>query len=96
MKKFRLRLLIYVVTFISIVAMLSFTCFNTWKQIYENKLEAQELEEKYAELIEKEENLENEVVKLQDPEYVAKYARERFLYTKEGEIVIDMSSLEDE
>ena len=47
-------------------------------------------------MIEKEENLENEVVKLQDPEYVAKYARERFLYTKEGEIVIDMSSLEDE
>ena len=65
-------------------------------QIYKNKLEAQELEKQYAELVEKEENLENEVIKLQDPEYVAKYARERFLYTKEGEIVIDMSSLDDD
>ena len=96
MKVFRIRLLMYLVTFISIVAMLSFTCLNTWKQIYANKKEAEELESKYAELIEKEENLENEVVKLQDPEYVAKYARERFLYTKEGEIVIDMSSLDDD
>ena len=96
MKRFRLRLLIYIISFISIVAILSFTCFNTWKQIYKNKLEAQELEKQYAELVEKEENLENEVIKLQDPEYVAKYARERFLYTKEGEIVIDMSSLDDD
>ena len=32
--------------------------------------------------------LETDVVKLQDPDYVAKYAREKYLYTKDGELVI--------
>ena len=31
-----------------------------------------------------------EVNKLQDPEYVAKYAREKYLYTSEGEKIIDI------
>ena len=27
-------------------------------------------------------------MKLQDPEYVAKYAREKYLYSKDGELII--------
>ena len=47
-----------------------------------------ELEEKYAELLEDKEILEDDFVKLQDPEYVAKYAREKYLYSKDGELII--------
>ena len=32
--------------------------------------------------------LETDVKKLQDPDYVAKYAREKYLYSKDGELII--------
>ena len=32
--------------------------------------------------------LKSEVAKLQDPDYVARYAREKYLYSKSGEIII--------
>jgi cell division protein FtsB len=35
-----------------------------------------------------EENLKEEINRLQDPEYMAKYAREKYLYSKNGEIII--------
>lgn len=92
MKKFRLRLFIYLGVLISIGAILSLSCFSTWKQIADNKKTKDELENKYNELLENEESLEGQVVKLQDPEYVAKYAREKYLFTKDGELIIDMGN----
>lgn len=68
-----------------------YTCyftFNYWKQILSNKNEQKLLEKKYEELLVAEEVLETDVVKLQDPEYVAKYAREKYLYSKDGELII--------
>ena len=44
--------------------------------------------EEYNEKLEDEENLKDEINKLQDPEYMAKYAREKYLYSKNGEIII--------
>lgn len=95
MNKFRLRIFLYSCCFISLILIIGFSCFNYWGQIKENKKLAVELENKYTLLSQKEEDLSNEVVKLQDEEYMAKYAREKYLYTKSGEIIIDMSSLED-
>lgn len=91
MKRYRIRLFIYALFLVAMVSIVGCTCFNTWKMIYNNKKTKIELEEKYSSLIEKEESLEGEVVKLQDPEYVAKYAREKYLYTKDGELIIDLS-----
>lgn len=91
MKRYRFRLLIYACIFVSIISITVLSCYGTWKQIIENKKEKEELTVKYNELLESEETLEGEVVKLQDPEYVAKYAREKYLFTKEGELIIDMS-----
>ena len=95
MKKYRLRLLLYLCMLIAITACLSLSCFGTWQQIIKNRKTKQELTEKYNELLENEESLEGQVVKLQDPEYVAKYAREKYLFTKDGELIIDMSSVEE-
>ena len=39
-------------------------------------------------LKEKEGTLKNEIQKLKDPDYLARYARENYLYTKNGEYVI--------
>ena len=38
--------------------------------------------------ISKNEELKREIEKLKNPEYLAKYARENFLYSKEGEYII--------
>ena len=56
--------------------------------IKQNKEETKAYNEKYQELLEEEASLNSEVIKLQDPEYVARYAREKFMYTKDGELIL--------
>lgn len=96
MKKYRLRLVTYFLIFFGILGILSFTCAGMWKQIYQNKKEVKELTIQYEKLKQNEDNLETEVVRLRDPEYVAKYAREKYKYSKDGEIIIDLNDLDDE
>lgn len=65
-----------------------YNSFSYWQKIYHNIKTKRELEKKYDSLLKEKEVLETDVVKLQDPDYVAKYAREKYLYTKDGELVI--------
>ncbi len=44
----------------------------------------------------KEENLKVEIQKLQDPDYIARYARENYLYSKDGEYVIRIDPKEEQ
>lgn len=53
-----------------------------------NKQEIKILQTSYEELLDTEEALKAEVQKLQDPDYVERYAKEKFLYTKDDEIII--------
>ena len=92
MKKYMLRIVLYFIVIFMIVGFVGLTCFNSWQEIYNNKTKQKDLENRYNELINKQDELNDEVNKLQDPEYVAKYAREKYLYTKDGELVIDVSS----
>lgn len=97
MLKYRFRLLLYALLFAGVLGMLVLTCYSDIKTIYMNKLIIlPQLENNYEKLLESEETLEGQVVKLQDPEYVAKYAREKYLFTKEGEYIIDLDEVEDE
>lgn len=50
--------------------------------------EASLLEDKLASLEKEEEELNQEIVKLQDSEYLARYAREKYFYSKDNEIII--------
>lgn len=54
------------------------------------KLEKQKafLENKLLSLKEEEQELKTEIQKLKDPEYIARYARENYLYSKNGEYII--------
>ena len=52
--------------------------------------EKKELQKQLLVLKEDEENLNIELKKLQDPDYVAKYAREKFLYSGDNEYIIRM------
>lgn len=65
--------------------------FNTaklWSQIFDKRKEAEELSKEIASLNHEESYLEMEVEKLKDPDYIARYAREKYLYSKEGEFTI--------
>lgn len=59
-----------------------------WVAIGNNIILKKKLEKEYQELQDKQEVLEQEVVKLQDPEYVLRYAREKYGYSKDGELII--------
>ncbi len=52
------------------------------------------LDKELVELKEEEQKLSVDVKKLQNPEYVARYLREKFLYSKDGEYIIKIRDKE--
>mgnify|MGYP002541267341 FL=1 len=87
-KKDRRRITLLIIIFIPLLTIFMSNMFSYWSQIYSNIKEKKELELLYREILEEEETLKSEIVKLQDDEYVARYAREKYLYSKDGEIII--------
>ncbi len=87
-KKDRRRITLLIIIFIPLLTIFMSNMFSYWSQIYNNIKEKKELELLYREILEEEETLKSEIVKLQDDEYVARYAREKYLYSKDGEIII--------
>lgn len=87
-KKDKRRIFILTIFLIPLLGFFVANMFNYWSQIYKNIKEKEKLELVYTKVLETEEGLKNEITKLQDPEYVARYAREKYLYSKDGEIII--------
>ena len=87
-KKERRRLTLFIMAFIFIIGFTCINIFPDWLKIMKNKKEITLLESSYEELLDTEEALKAEVEKLQDPEYVERYAKEKFLYTKDDEMFI--------
>ena len=52
------------------------------------KEQKKELQDRIKALQEEEKVLESDIQKLEDPSYIARYAREKYLYSKDGEIII--------
>lgn len=84
--KKRFVLILFIYLFIAVV--LIHNVGSSILQIYKTEQEKKEFEEQLVELKEKEEELKGTVTKLQDPDYIARYAREKYLYSKDGEIII--------
>ena len=93
-KKERRRLTIFVLSFIFIIGFTCINIFPDWLKIMKNKQEITLLQSSYEELLDTEEALKAEVQKLQDPDYVERYAKEKFLYTKDDEIIIRKTDTE--
>ena len=87
-KKDKRRLIIWLLLFLVMGSYLGVFTFDYWSKILINYKEKTELETKYNALLESESELNSEVVKLQDTDYVAKFAREKYMYSKEGELII--------
>ena len=52
------------------------------------KLKAKQNSAKFQKEQDKEEALKVDADKLQDPDYIARYAREKYLYSKDGEFIL--------
>lgn len=76
-----------IIACVSIFAIL-LSVFKVLAQIIDKYQEADNLEMQLADLKKEEENLNDEILKLQDPEYLARYAREKYFYSKDGELII--------
>lgn len=82
------RILFLGVSSIAVIVFTTFTIGKYWIEIYDKYQEKKELERKYVSLKDKEEELKSDASKLQDPDYIARYAREKYLYSKDGEFIL--------
>ena len=87
-KKAKRRFLFLTLIVFGVFIYMIITLAGYWSKILDNKSVTNELGEKYELLLEQEESLKSEVTKLQDPDYVARYASEKFLYSKDGMTII--------
>jgi len=87
-KKEKRKFFFIAILYIALGAILIQSVGTTLFQIYNKNTEKKEFEKELLELKDKEEELKATVTKLQDPDYVARYAREKYLYSKDGEIII--------
>ena len=87
-KKVKRRLFFQVTFLFVLIFALVFSVFSDFTKIVQNKRKISELSANYTSLLEKEESLNSEVNKLQDDDYVARYAREKYMYSLPDEVII--------
>ena len=87
-KKSVKRLFVFGVFSIAIISFVLVSIYKIVNQIVDKYKEAEELEKRIAALTEEEEDLNNEINRLQDKDYLARYAREKYFYSKNGELII--------
>ena len=83
---------------LSVIAIICFcfTLFYHIYSIYDLRKNKQELENKYSILKEEAEDLQLEINKLNDPDYLARFAREKYSYSKEGEYIIKLNQIKSD
>lgn len=82
---------------VSLIAIIYF-CFSLLYNIYtiyNLTVEKKQLENLYKDLQEQTEMLKIDIEKLNDEDYLADYARKNYLYSKDGEYIIQMDDIEE-
>lgn len=87
-KKAKYRLFILVPICLILLGAIFMGIGSYWVKILDKYHEKGELEKEIVALKEKEEQLKVDVNRLEDPDYVARFAREKYMYSKEGEIIL--------
>ena len=87
-KKTKIRVTILVIGLIITCVFCVSSSFSYITQIIKTKNQINDLKLTYNQKLDDEEELKDEINRLQDPEYMAKYAREKYLYSKKDEIII--------
>ena len=90
-KKEKKRLILISIAIISLLVVLVGSVYGDWQQILKNRQIEVELTKKYESLLDNEEKLNAEITKLQDDEYLARYAKEKYMMSSEGDTIIKMN-----
>ena len=86
----RKRAIFFALGSILTIVVVTFSVGKYWVEIFEKYQEKNSLEEELTLLKEKEEELKVDANRLQNPDYIARYAREKYLYSKEGEYILQI------
>lgn len=89
-KKTKRRLTFLSCVILFLVGVIIASVFNDLCQIISNKNQLVLLNQEYDDLLHDEESLQSEITKLQDSDYVARYAREKYLYSLPDEVIIKL------
>lgn len=87
-KKERKRLFIISIAILILLSLLIGSVYKDWQQILENKKEEVTLSQKYEQLLDNEIKLSAEITKLEDDEYLARYAKEKYMLSSKDDIII--------
>jgi cell division protein DivIC len=87
-KKEKKRLIFITCLIVLCFGILFYICTTNLKTILDYKKRIKELDNTYEELVNEEKSLKSEVIKLKDPDYLARYAKEKYLYSSDNEIII--------
>ena len=87
-KKSVKRIFVFGALSMGIIFFVVLTIYNVVSEIIDKYKEADELQKQMVILSDKEEELNNEIIKLQDKDYLSRYAREKYFYSKDGELII--------
>jgi cell division protein DivIC len=88
--KRKIRFFFAFLIFSGITLVLGYNLFSNIMSINKMKVEKKELKEKIVSLKEEKKVLESDIKKLQDSDYIAKYVREKYFYSKDGELILRM------
>ncbi|MBQ9181121.1 MAG: septum formation initiator family protein [Bacilli bacterium] len=95
-KKKSIRILTFGTLSAFIIVYFLFSLGNYAIKLHSLKTEQSSLKTELKDLKSEEELLKAELTKLKDSNYLARFARENYLYTKDGEYVIQIQKSEDE
>ena len=95
LSKAKKRFFLLTIALVVVVSLSIIQIFQDWISIVSNKTEIQNLNNYYDELLAEEESLNSEVTKLHDSEYVARYAREKYMYSLPGEFIIKLPTKDE-
>lgn len=85
-----MRLVLISVVLVSMFGVLINSVASDWLEIMNNNHQIKQLTEEYENMLAEEEKLKSDVTKLQDSDYIARYAKEKFLYSQDGDIILRM------
>jgi len=95
-KQIKRRLVITVPVTLLIMIFSLYTAIIEFSKVKSYKDENKKLIEQLEELKKEAENLNIEITKLSSPDYIARYAREKYLYSKDGEKVVIVDVIKKE
>ena len=86
--KSKIRIFAAFIVFSIVTCTLGYNLFTNIVGINRMLKEKSELKQQLVSLEDEKKVLESDIQKLEDPDYIAKYVREKYFYSKEGEVIL--------